>query len=110
MLSSHTFISSAALLSLLNNAYAYTLVDTFNATNFFDEFDFFTAADPTFGFVEYISQSVAENDDLVGYQNNQVYMGVDSTTQNPTGGRNSVRVSSSTAYSKQLFLARNISP
>jgi hypothetical protein len=100
MLSLHIFISSAALLSLLNNAYAYTLVSTFDATNFFDEFNFFTAADPTLGFVEYVSQSVAENDDLVHCENNQVYMGVDSTTQNPSGGRNSVRVSSNTQYSK----------
>jgi hypothetical protein len=100
MLSAHTFLSSAALLSLLNSANAYTLVNTFDSTNFFDEFDFFTAADPTEGFVQYVSQSVAENDDLVHYENSQVYIGVDHTTQNPTGGRNSVRVIGSTSFSR----------
>jgi hypothetical protein len=85
---------------LLSSVNAYTLVNTFDRRNFFDEFDFFTAADPTGGFVQYISQSVAENDDLVRYENNQIYIGVDYTTQNPTGGRDSVRVSSSQSYSK----------
>jgi hypothetical protein len=101
MLSTRAIVSSAALLSLFNTACAYTLAHTYDATNFFDGFTFFTAGDPTNGFVEYVSQSVAENDHLVGYQNSQVYMGVDSTTQNPTGGRNSVRVSSNTTYSMQ---------
>ena len=100
MISAQTFILSAALLSLLSSANAYTLVNTFDKTNFLDEFDFFTAADPTHGFVQYLSQSVAENDDLVRYENNQIYIGVDYTTQNPVGGRNSVRVSSSQTYSK----------
>lgn len=100
MHSFHSFISGAVLLSLLNLANAYSLVETYDSTNFFDEFTFYTGADPTDGYVTYVSQSVADNDDLVRYENNQVYMGVDSTTQNPPGGRNSVRVSSNASYSK----------
>lgn len=105
MLPVHIFLSGAGLFTLLSSANAYTLVNTFDKTNFLDEFDFFTAADPTNGFVQYISQSVAENDDLVRYENNQIYIGVDYTTQNPIGGRNSVRVSSSQTYTKGLFIA-----
>lgn len=100
MLPAHIFLSGAGLFTLFSSANAYTLVNTFDKTNFLDEFDFFTAADPTHGFVQYLSQSVAENDDLVRYENNQIYIGVDYTTQNPVGGRNSVRVSSSQTYSK----------
>lgn len=103
MRSTHSFISGAALLSLLNFANAYTLVDTYDSTNFFDQWDFFTAPDPTSGFVEYVSRSVAQNDGLARYENNQVYIGVDHTTQNPTAGRKSVRVSSNQIYSKQLL-------
>ena len=83
MILAKTFILSVALSSLSYSANAYTLVNTFDSTNFFDEFDFFTAADPTGGFVQYISQPVAENDDLVRYENNQIYIEVDYTTQNP---------------------------
>lgn len=99
MHSSHSLLTSAVVLSVLSSASAYSLVNTFDSTNFFTEFDFFTAGDPTLGFVQYVSQDVAENEDLVKYENNQVYIGVDYTTQNPTGGRNSVRVSSSASYS-----------
>ena len=105
MLSSISFIPlSFALLSLLKFGNAYTLVATFDSTNFLDEFSFFTGADPTEGFVDYVSQPVADSSDLVYYQNNQVYLGVDYTTSNPTGGRASVRLSSNQAYSK-LFIS-----
>jgi hypothetical protein len=93
---------SFALLSLFSSSNAYTLVSTFDATNFFDEFSFFTGTDPTNGFVDYVSQSTADSSDLVYYQSNQVYLGVDYTTSNPTGGRASVRLSSNQAYSRTI--------
>lgn len=103
MLSSRSFIPLGfALLSLFKFGNAYTLVSTFDSTNFFDEFSFFTGADPTDGFVDYVSQSVADSADLVYYQNNQVYLGVDYTSANPSGGRESVRLSSNQAYSRLL--------
>jgi hypothetical protein len=42
----------------------------------------------------------------VYYQNNQVYLGVDYTTSNPTGGRASVRLSSNQAFSEILSLCQ----
>lgn len=101
MLSSHSLLLlSSALLSLFKLGSGYTLVATYDSTNFFDEFSFFTGSDPTEGFVDYVSQSVADSSDLVNYQNNQVYLGVDYTTSNPSGGRESVRLSSNEAFSK----------
>jgi hypothetical protein len=88
-----------ALLSVIKASAAYTLVQTYDATNFFDEFTFFTAADPTEGYVEYVSETTADAADLVYNTNNQVYLGVDYTTNNPANGRESVRLSSNTAYS-----------
>jgi hypothetical protein len=70
----------------------------YDASNFFDEFSFFTGADPTYGFVSYVSEGAAENSNLVGYTNGQVYLGVDSSTYNPAGGRASVRLSSNAAF------------
>lgn len=94
---------SFALVSLLKFGNAYRLVSTFDSTNFFNGFSFFTGTDPTEGFVDYVSQSVADSSDLVYYQNDQIYLGVDYTAANPTGGRASVRLSSNEAYSKSFI-------
>jgi len=96
---SHSFTLATAVLSAIRAVNSYTLVSTFDSTNFFDEFGFFTASDPTLGYVEYVGESTAQTDDLIKYENNQVYLGVDSTTNNPSGGRESVRLTSNQAYS-----------
>jgi len=84
---------------------AYAVQDTFDSTNFFDQFSFFNGADPSGGFVDYVSQVEANTSALAGYSNNAVYLGVDHTTINPIGGRGSVRVTSNKAYTKGLFIA-----
>jgi len=97
---------SAAIVCLAGIANsAYTLKDTYDHTNFFEDFTFFTDADPTDGFVKFASPSTAKSSGLVGYYNDAVYMGVDHTTMNPAGGRGAVRVSSNKAYTKGLFIA-----
>jgi hypothetical protein len=102
-----TFLRLGALLSYAAGiaAQTYTLEDDYNASNFFDEFTFFTAADPTNGYVVYESAAVANSTGLAGISNGAVYMGVDYTTVNPSGGRPSVRVSSNKAYNHGLFIA-----
>ncbi|KAH8821868.1 concanavalin A-like lectin/glucanase domain-containing protein [Xylogone sp. PMI_703] len=104
-LASATAIISTLPFLLSTSTAAYTLRNTYDASNFFDYFTFFTGADPTNGFVDYVTQSVAENDHLVYTSNNQVYLGVDHTTVNPSGGRSSVRLSSDIPYNKGLFVA-----
>ena len=85
---------------------AYTISDTYDSSNFFSDFTFFTQADPTSGFVEYVSAEQANETALAGYvSGDAVYLGVDHTTMNPTGGRNSVRVASNKAYNSGLFIA-----
>jgi len=76
----------------------------FDSTNFFNEFSFFAGADPTHGYVDYVSQSVAQSSNLAHYANNQVYLGVDTTTYNPAGGRQSVRLTSNLAFGKCAFI------
>ena len=83
----------------------YNLLKSYTASNFFDGFTFFTDADPTHGYVQYLTQFQAY---LLGYiktDNNQIYLGVDSTTVNPPGGRLSVRVQSVATYTHGLFIA-----
>jgi hypothetical protein len=86
-------------------AAAFTITDTFDYTNFFNEYTFFSGADPTNGFVTYTSDAAANASGLAGYSNSQVYLGVDSTTVNPPGGRASVRLSSQKSYNHGLFIA-----
>lgn len=84
---------------------AYGLVDVYDAGNFFNEFSFYTGADPTHGYVDYLSQSDASAAGLINNNNNQIYLGVDSWSYEPSNGRASVRVSSNKAYTHGLFVA-----
>lgn len=83
----------------------YTLKATFDYTNFFSQMTFFTGGDPTHGYVEYLTQSAAQSAGLINTNNNQIYMGVDYTTLNPSAGRASVRVSSNAVWTHGLFIA-----
>jgi hypothetical protein len=84
----------------------YTLQDNYDHTNFFTEFNFFDAPDPTNGFVNYASATAANLSSLAGYSNNAVYLGVDYTITNPVKpGRDSVRIHSNRAYTHGLFVA-----
>lgn len=87
------------------NAAAYAIEDTYSTANFFDEFSFFTGADPTDGFVTYTSAATANSSGLAGYASGGVFLGVDHTTDNPSTGRASTRVSSNKAYTHGLFIA-----
>ncbi|KAI9724203.1 MAG: hypothetical protein M1828_003948 [Chrysothrix sp. TS-e1954] len=75
-------------------------------TNFFSCFDFYTGADPTNGYVQYVNQSYATSAGLINTANNLVHIGVDSTHKySPTGaGRPSVRLQSKTAYTHGLYI------
>ncbi|OAA66750.1 beta-glucanase [Niveomyces insectorum RCEF 264] len=95
----------ASLLAATARATPYTLIDNFNASNFFSGFSFFDAPDPTHGFVNYASAQVASQQGLAGYVNNMVYLGVDHITADPATGRASTRVTSNTAYQRGLFVA-----
>ncbi|KAH8663651.1 glycoside hydrolase family 16 protein [Tricladium varicosporioides] len=84
---------------------SYNLVQTYDSSNFFSSFNFFTGSDPTHGFVSYQSQSSAQSMGLINTNNGKIYMGVDSKTLNPSAGRASVRVSSNRAFTHGLFIA-----
>ena len=104
MHSAAIFAGAAGLLAGVAQA-QYSLTSTFDDTNFFDTFDFFTGTDPTAGFVDYLDSGDAMSQGLAGYQNGQVYMGVDASTTNPSAGRASVRVTSQQAWTHGLFIA-----
>jgi hypothetical protein len=98
-------------------AQTYKKTESFNSTNFFDEFDFFTSkygtgnyndVDPTSGFVNYRSKQDAHDLGITSIQGTEVYIGVDhgnKITNLDGPGRNSVRLESKTAYNSGLFIA-----
>ncbi|KAK9436254.1 Concanavalin A-like lectin/glucanase [Metarhizium brunneum] len=83
----------------------YLLDTTYDSTNFFNSFDFFTLPDPTGGFVQYVDGQTANQEGLAVYAKGGIYMGVDSKTKNPPNGRKSVRVSSKKSFTRGLFIA-----
>lgn len=97
-----------AFLTTLVSATSYTIMDTYNSTNFFTNFNFFSSADPTNGFVTYQTKSAAEYLGLTKIVNgSQVYIGVHNSTtlgSNSTG-MPSVRLQSKTTYNKMLLVA-----
>lgn len=105
MFTTRSFLALGSILTILGSADSYALKNTYDASNFFDYFNFFTGADPTDGYVNYVSEGTAMADGLANYQNGQVYLGVDYTTYNPSGMRASVRVTSDIAYTQGLFIA-----
>jgi beta-glucanase (GH16 family) len=84
---------------------SYGLVSSFDSSNFFSEFNFFTGADPTNGYVSYQSMWAAQSAGLINNNNGQIYLGVDDTTYNPSAGRASVRVTSNAGFTHGLFIA-----
>ena len=86
-------------------AASYGLLATYDSGNFFSDFSFYTGTDPTNGYVSYQSESAAQSEGLINTNNGQIYLGVDSTTVNPSAGRASVRVTSNAGYTHGLFIA-----
>ena len=99
-------LASAFPLSITAN---YTLTKDYNSgTGFFESFSFFTGADPTNGFVDFLDESTANSTGLAGYVNTGInpfaaYMGVDTTNVTPKG-RPAVRISDKAVYNHALFV------
>ena len=103
---------------------SYFLVDNFQPSNFFTEFNFFTVfgrwsvasttdililpqgVDPTQGYVQYVNQSYAQTNGLISEHNSFVRFGVDSTIVYKTGGagRPSVRLEGKNSYTHALYV------
>ncbi|KKY18400.1 hypothetical protein UCRPC4_g04970 [Phaeomoniella chlamydospora] len=103
MLTSTTSLLTIA--GLVSSSIAgYTLQDDYSGSSFFSMFDFFTDADPTSGFVDYVDQSTAQNAGLISTNNGSVYIGVDYTNVASSAGRQSVRLTSSASYNHGLVI------
>ncbi|KAL4887714.1 concanavalin A-like lectin/glucanase domain-containing protein [Aspergillus karnatakaensis] len=97
-----TLMGLALTTHLTLSSAAYVLTDDYTPDTFFDKFNFFTDADPTHGHVDYIDRGSAEAAGLISV-GSSIHMGVD-TTNNAPNGRQSVRLESTAAYNKGLFV------
>jgi hypothetical protein len=98
--------STSRFHSLVAADAVYSLKDSYDSSNFFSTFGFYTGGDPTNGFVNYLSQADAQNAGIASLDNNQIRLAVDSSTVNPAApGRASTRLSSNAVYTHGLFIA-----
>ncbi|XP_006461842.1 hypothetical protein AGABI2DRAFT_178839 [Agaricus bisporus var. bisporus H97] len=84
----------------------YKLDVRYTGQDFFNEWDFFTAADPTHGKVNYLSKEDAKSKKLAYTNNGATFLAVDDkTTLQPGQNRDSVRITSKKTWSSGLFIA-----
>ena len=99
-----------------SNSDTYRLKNAFNASNFFDEFDFFTASDPSHGTVQYESKESALNLGLASTKDSSIPT-INGQSQGvvhlaahagqvpaASTGRPSIRLTSQQKYNKGLFV------
>ncbi|PWY88592.1 hypothetical protein BO94DRAFT_464451 [Aspergillus sclerotioniger CBS 115572] len=86
------------------SALSYRLADTYSGSSFFDEFEYYTATDPTDGFVDYVDSSTASEMNLTYASSSRAVLRVDTSTSNQTSGRKSVRITSKKTYNDGLFI------
>jgi len=84
----------------------YQLTDTYSGNDFFDQFDYFTGYDPTGGFVHYVPRETAmsEQYNLTYAGSDAAVLKVDTTEQDASTGRFSVRITSKQQYNSGLFI------
>lgn len=88
---------------------SYSLTDTYGGETFFDDFEYFTGYDPTFGFVHYVPQGQAEQLNLTYATSDSAFLKVDTSVgpesePNASTGRFSVRITSKKTYNSGLFV------
>ncbi|ORY04943.1 concanavalin A-like lectin/glucanase domain-containing protein [Clohesyomyces aquaticus] len=87
----------------------YKLEDTYSGPDFFSNFDYFTGYDPSHGFVHYVDAAGSNATNLTSISSTSsspstAILRVDSSDQNATTGRRSVRITSQKQYSSGLFI------
>jgi len=83
---------------------AYKLQTNYSGNTFFNGWNFFTADDPTHGYVNYLSQAQAQSAGIISTAPGKVIIASDSKNVASGRGRNSVRITSNQACNAGLFI------
>ncbi|WBW70997.1 glycosyl hydrolase family Crr1 [Schizosaccharomyces osmophilus] len=81
----------------------YTMLKSYEGESFFDNFDFFSEADPTKGFVQYKTREASEQMGLIHANSTNVIMTADNKEKAPNG-RPSVRISTKEYFKNVLII------
>ncbi|KAJ5577981.1 uncharacterized protein N7459_006945 [Penicillium hispanicum] len=106
-----TLLAPIVALGLPVVARAYSLKDDYTGNgyaDFFSKFSFWTTADPTDGFVDYVDENTAWSEGLIGNGGN-IYIGVDNKNVADDSGRKSIRLTSTASYDPNTLFVANIS-
>ncbi|KAI0307829.1 concanavalin A-like lectin/glucanase domain-containing protein [Multifurca ochricompacta] len=89
-----------------SESFLWIIQDTYDQSNFFDSFSFFTGDDPTHGTVNYVDKATAfaHNLSYISWDGKVMMKGDDTNTLQTGQYRESVRVSSNTLYNTGLFI------
>ncbi|KAI9460851.1 concanavalin A-like lectin/glucanase domain-containing protein [Lactarius psammicola] len=89
-----------------SGSFVWILQDTYDASNFFESFSFFTGDDPTHGTVNYVDNTTAFSHNLsyISWDGKVIMKGDDTNTLQSGQYRESVRVSSNKIYNTGLFI------
>lgn len=93
-------LGTILVLPLSVAAQQYRLQDDYAPSTFGSQFKFFTDADPTHGYVNYVSEAAASSSGLFSTTQSSVHLGVDSANVVSAGarGRDSIRLESVKTY------------
>jgi hypothetical protein len=73
--SSTTSFNNGIIAGVLTPAtISWTLSETYDSTNFYSKFVFYTDGDPTHGYVDFVNQSVAQQMGLISVNSNGTVM------------------------------------
>ncbi|KAK5109983.1 hypothetical protein LTR62_006350 [Meristemomyces frigidus] len=102
-----TPILVAFLLTIHVSNGQYVLQSSFPGADFLDNFEFWTSADPTIGYVHYVDQTTAQQHGMVDITSTSTSWGVDTTQildPNANLGRLSIRLTSLQSWTHGLFV------
>ncbi|RDA85422.1 hypothetical protein CP532_1538 [Ophiocordyceps camponoti-leonardi (nom. inval.)] len=96
-----------------NDPVRWQLDDVYDASNFFDKFDFYTGRSGDGGYARFVDRSEAFRKGLIYSDQEGIHMGPDSRStlnspchRNGSPGRDSVRIESKSRYNHGLIIAR----
>jgi len=91
--------------TLTPNTCTYLNQKTWTGWDFYNQFNFSTAADTSHGFVQFVDKSTATSMGLINVNSNgQIYMGVDSANVSPNGRKAVKLISTSTITTGLIVL------
>jgi len=83
---------------------AYVIQEKHEGTTFFNYYNFFTANDPTHGYVNYVDYNTAVSQGLIQTGSNYVIMRADDKNIASGRGRNSIRIETKTQFTRGLYI------